>query len=583
MSSAAPQLASARYGSLRRLGRSLTPLKLLSAAVAAFLAWIAIYPLASVVVRLFWDDGSLDLSPITETFSQHGIWRVIGNTIIVVGSSGAIALVVGAWLAWVNERTDARMGLLTEAMPLLPFLVPPIAGSIAWVMLLSPAAGFVNSGFRSLVGSNALDGPLTIYSWYGLILVYTIYQVPYAFMLASAGLRNMDPSLEEQSRVSGAGLLPTLRKVTLPGVRPSLAGAILLMVWSGFGLFSIPVIIGTGAGIDVLSVDIVRAVTNDGRMDIAVGLSLVVILFSGLAWFLQTRTLRKGLHATVGGRGHGARPVRLGVWRWPVRALVLLYLALTTVIPFLALVLVSLEGYWTPQVPWGQLNFDSYSNIWHDTTTRVSIEHSLELGLIGATVGMIAAALVALWVLRISPRFGRAVDFTIKFPSTLSHIVIAVGFVLTFAGPPFNLAGTMGILLLAYLALYMPQGAVAADAAVAQVGRELPEASYVSGAGELRTFVRIYLPLIVPGLVAGWAFLFVRMVGDLTASAILAGTDNIVVGPRILQIFSDSSYSDVAALATVLTLITALVVVIVLAFTRRRARWAATQRPVGTV
>ena len=95
-------------------------------------------------------------------------------------------------------------------------------------------------------GSSSSTGPLNIYSFFGLLLVYTVYQVPYAFMLITAGLRNVDPALEEASRVSGAGLLRTLRAVTLPAVMPSIAGAVLLMAWSGFGLVSIPLVIGTG-------------------------------------------------------------------------------------------------------------------------------------------------------------------------------------------------------------------------------------------------------------------------------------------------------------------------------------------------
>jgi iron(III) transport system permease protein len=189
-----------------------------------------------------------------------------------------------------------------------------------------------------------------------------------------------------------------------------------------------------------------------------------------------------------------------------------------------------------------------------------------------ATAGVVAAALVSLFVVRTSPRVGRLLDGAIKFPATLSHIVIAVGFVLALGGKPFNLAGSVVILMLAYLALYFPQTAVATDNAVAQVGRELPEASRVAGSGEGRTFRKVYLPLMASGLAAGWAMLFVRCVGDLTASSILAGPGNPVVGWKILQVYTDGSYSEMAALSVILTLVSGFVVVTVLALTRRRGR-----------
>jgi iron(III) transport system permease protein len=118
----------------------------------------------------------------------------------------------------------------------------------------------------------------------------------------------------------------------------------------------------------------------------------------------------------------------------------------------------------------------------------------------------------------------------------------------------------------------MPQGSVAADAAASQVGRELVEASQIAGASGGRTFRRISLPLMASGLAAGWALLFVRMVGDLTVSAILAGTNNTVVGFRILEVYEGSSYAALAALSTVLTAICMVVIVALLAFTRRQQR-----------
>ena len=230
-------------------------------------------------------------------------------------------------------------------------------------------------------------------------------------------------------------------------------------------------------------------------------------------------------------------------------------MGVTTILPLFALVIVSLESFWTADIPWGKLSLRAYRvGIWEEATARKAIIDSIELGLIVGTIGVVAAALVSLFVVR-SGRGGRVLDGAIKFPATLSHIVIAVGFVLALGGGPFNLAGSVLILMLAYLALYLPQTSVATDNAVAQVGRELPEASRVGGAGEGRTFRRVYLPLMASGLAAGWALLFVRCVGDLTASSILAGPRNPVIGWKILQVYTDGSYSEMAALSVVLTVI----------------------------
>jgi iron(III) transport system permease protein len=355
---------------------------------------------------------------------------------------------------------------------------------------------------------------------------------------------------------------------------PSIAGAVLLMAWSGFGLVSIPLVIGTGANIHVLSEQIVRVLADFPPDEaVAIGLSAIMIAFVAVAWWVQVIVVRRGRYASISGKGQRATPVRLGAWRWPVRGLVLLYLGVTTVLPLFALVIVSLEGFWTPDIPWGDLSLTAYRDgVFHEPVARKALIDSLELGLIVATVGVVAAAVVSLFVVRTTPRLGRVVDGAIKFPATLSHIVVAVGFVLALGGEPFNLAGTMLILMLAYLALYFPQTAVAADNAVGQVGTELPEASRVAGAGEARTFGRIYLPLMSAGLAAGWALLFVRCVGDLTASSILAGPGNPVVGWKILQVYNDGLFSEMAALCVLLVLVSGGVVVTVLSVTNRRGR-----------
>lgn len=202
--------------------------------------------------------------------------------------------------------------------------------------------------------------------------------------------------------------------------------------------------------------------------------------------------------------------------------------------------------------------------------TYRALQNSLTLGVLGATIGMVVAAILALYVQRVGRGAARLIDVTIKLPATISTIVMALGFVLAFSGSPFYLNGTFMILLLAYLVMYLPQGSVSADAAAAQVGKELEEASRICGRSGGGTFWRVSLPLMMGGLIAGWALLFVRTLTDLTASAILAGTGNPVVGSRILEVYEGASFSTLAALSTLLTLISAVVVALLMAYGRRQ-------------
>lgn len=586
MSTAVVPIASSR----RRLGR-LKPFQLISLVIGLVLAALAIIPLYGATVGLFFGDGGFTIDPLREAFALEGFGQLVRNTVVAVVGSSLIALVLGSLMAWLNERTDARVGTITDSLPLIPFLLPPIAGAIGWVLLLSPQAGYINVVIRAVLspfGINLESGPFDVYSWYGLMFVYVLYQLPYTYMMVSSGLRNADASLDEQSRVCGGGLWRTVWKVTLPSMKQSVGGAWLLMMLVGFSLYSVPLIIGTGARIDILSVEIVNLMTVSYPPEVgaAVGLSFVLVIFVGLTWLWQLRILRKDRYSSLAGKGQPFRRIELGRWRFLGRSVLLGYGIVSVILPALALLLVSLNGYWSSSIKWESLGIGSLVEaVFGDTMTLLSLKNSLWIGIVGATIGMVAAALLAIYVRQPGFRFGRAtLDASVKLPSVFPHLVLAVGFILMFSGPPLNLGGTTIILLAAYVSMYFPQGSVAADAAVSQISKELPEASATFGATPARTFRKIYLPLMLPGLVAGWAFLFARMVGDLTATALLAGPQNTVVGFRILQIFTNGSFADLASLGLVLTLASSIVVISALVISHRLGRWRsgrATQHGAG--
>ena len=194
-------------------------------------------------------------------------------------------------------------------------------------------------------------GPLDLYSWYGLIWCYGVFLVPFAYLAIVNGLRSIDPALEEAAGLSGAGPLKTLLTVTLPSLKPALGGAVMLVIVMGMALFSIPVIIGTRAGIDVLPVLIVQDVTQAYPVDEVSALSrslilLVVVLAAGLIQRRLVGASKAASFATIGGKASRSSVVALGRLRWPARFVMAGYVALAAVIPFLGLVLVSVQRFW---------------------------------------------------------------------------------------------------------------------------------------------------------------------------------------------------------------------------------------------
>lgn len=543
------------------------------------LAVIILYPASRIIVGLVWVDGSFDASAITDTLGMKELPTLLLNTTIIVSVSTLAALLIGATLAWLNERTNARIGVVTDVIPILNFLLPVVAGAIGWLLLLSSRAGYLNWMIRealSVFGVEMTEGPLDAHSWFAVILVYTLYLVPFSFLLTSAGLRNIDPFLEEQAAVCGAGIIRILRTVTLPLLKPSLIGSMFLMTWFGLALFSVPLVLAQPAGIDVLSVAIVEALRFEypAQVGIAVGLGAFVMLALGSLWYVQRRVLKGGRFGAIGGKNSTAVRIELGPWRWVARMFMLGYLVVAVVLPFGALGIVALNGFWSLNIDWAGLSFASLGRVFDDRAAGPALRNSVILGAIAATVAVTVAALVSTWIARAKGILPRVSEGTMRLPAAVSNTVLALGFVLAFGGAPFHLGGTVLILLLAYVAVSMPEAAVVSDTALSQIGGELSEASEVSGAGPGRTFLRVQLPLMVPGLLAGWALIFVRVMGDVTVSALLAASSNPVVGFQILQLFTGAGFGDMAALAAVLTVVSSIVVASVLLLSRRVSRWS---------
>lgn len=566
---------------LRRI-RRLSPFHAISLILAIGFISLTVVPLITVISGLFIVDGEFTTQPIQETLRQD-VLSLVGSTALVVGASTVLAVLIGGGLAWLNERTDARMGLFSDILPLVPFLLPPIAGTVGWILLFAPRAGYINvlwMRFTNWLGVSDPTPLMDIFSWGGLILVFTVYGVAFTYMMIAPALRMLDSNLEEQSRVTGATPFRTLRKVTLPAILPAVVAGALLWIWVAFATVDIPTMIGTGADITLLSQRIVNLLvfSYPPNRSAAVGLSLIISLVVFSAWLLQTRVLRSSKFATVGGKGARSAPIRLGRWRVVARGAIVGYVFVTTALPAGALMLVSLAGSWQPRIDWAGLDFDTIIAVVNNRTTQSALQNSFVLALVSATIVVIVAAMVSLLISRSGPVTGRIIDIGIKLPATLGAIVIVVGMVLLFTGPPFYLGGTGILLLIAYLTITLPNASISADAAVAGVGNELTESSRISGASETRTFRRVIFPILVPTLVGAWALVFVRVLGDLTASSMLAGASFPVIGFQMLELSRNAGFASVAVLGSILALVSTATVLAAVWYGRRVSRWT---NPIG--
>jgi iron(III) transport system permease protein len=544
------------------------------ATLTASVMVLILYPVSRMFARVMFIEGQFRTDAFREVVGSPWFVGVWAQTLSTIAIAGSIALVLAGVFAWLNERTNASIGPLGDLLPLFPLLVPTIALAIGWTFLASPRIGFVNVFLNRTVNTwLPLELQFDIFTRRGLIFLYVLYFVPFAYLPITAAFRNSDPSLEEASRVSGAGILRTLRKVSLPVVAPAVLGGALLISITGLWLFSVPVVIATRAGIDILSVRIVRMLTYQfpPRFESAIVLSIFMMAILVVVWSIQRRVIRKGNYGTISGKSAKTHRLDLGVWRWPARMVIFAYLALVAVLPVAALLTVALQPFWTPDIDFSTFTLRNFQNVLiTNNTTRRAFRTSATLGALGGFVVMLLTTVLAIYGAKVRGWRENAIDGVAKLPATLSNLVIAVGFLIAFAGPPFRLHATFTLLLVAYVVIYMPQASVQSTTAVSQVGRDLKEASAVSGASQGRTLRKIILPLVTPGFALGWALVFSLMVGDLAASTLLAGSRTPVLGFVMLDIYEQGTFGLLAALAATVSFMTSSVVLILMRIARPR-------------
>jgi len=540
------------------------PFNVLVAVVCAGVAALIAYPIGDTLISVFFEGGVPTLEPFRLALGDPENREAIKNTLIIAGSATVLAVIQACILAWINERTDAHLPAIGRVLPMLPLLVSPIAAAIAWLFLLSPGAGLFNGWLRDLgIGDGSGRGPLNILTMGGLIVMYSIYLVPFAFLPITNALANVDPALEEASRGSGAGLLTTLRKVTLPSIKPSVYSGVILTGVIALALFSVPVILGPPARVEVVSVRVYNMLTKQfpPRSSEAVALSVMMFALVLLGLFVRSRLLRRGNFSVVSGRARSETRLPLGRWRWPARAVVLGYVTVTAVIPFVALFVVSLQPFWSAKLDLRKSTFRHYRETFFDNpNTQSALKNSVLLGLAGATVTILVLLLIGLFVHRNKKAAGNIVDTAVKFPAALPQLVIAIALLLAYGPGPFSLSGTLYLLFIGYFVVYVPYGSFIVGAGFTQLGTQLSEASASCGASPGQTFRRIELPLVMPSVISGWTLLFVFMLSDVTVSALLTTGNAPVVGFAIVNQYENGSFPTIAALGVVVSITSAVVV-----------------------
>ena len=553
--------AAARLQGWRNL---LTVETVTNTAVSLLVAAMVLLPLLALVVSSFLvlDDLGFGtewgLANYREMFQGHVIRKALLNTLFVSTGSTMLATFLGVSLAWVNARTNCPWREKLEPLNLIPFFLSPFVGAIAWHNLASPQIGMLNHLAWDFLG---VEGALfNVNNLFGIVWVTGIFFTPLVYLFVVGSLRRMDPSLEDSARTAGAGLMRTTLTVTLPLALPGiLSGTIIVFVTSA-GEFGVPFKLGAPYGWETLTTQIfTKAVGDQANSYMGAAMSMTLGVVTAAFIWVQRRIIAPREFTTVTGKGFRPTVVDLGRWKWLAFGLNVLYILIAVVLPVISIFLVSLHRVWIGKIipaDFSSINYELVLFFWSPESIKPAtngIINSFILAISGATIGMILSIVISFQIHRRRGRFTGALDFLCALPVGFPGIVIAVGVLLTYIKTPIY--ATMWILLLGYVTRFFPYGQRNVASVMLAVSEELEQSSRLSGASWTTTLRRITVPLLKPGIFAGWLLLFLIFIRELPMSLILhtTGTETLSVGIYYLQEYKNESVT--CALSVVQTLI----------------------------
>jgi iron(III) transport system permease protein len=495
-------VARAPAPSFSRLARADLAVGVTAAVVLALLLVFVVWPVVRVLALSLVGPAGAGLGQYAAFFSTGRLLGILLNSLVVSAVSTAITVAVALILAYAVTRTTVPGKRFLSLMSLLPLISPPFLVSLAFILLFG----------RNGVVTRALGLDWSIYGFHGIVIAQVFTFLPQAYILLANVLGNIDSSLEEAAENLGAGLLTTLRRVTLALARPGLASAALIVFILCMTDFGNPILVG--GRYNVLATEIYAQIIGMNDFPSAAVMSVVLLVPCLAAYLANTYVVGRRSYVTLTASARTTlRPTPPALRG----ALFVLSggIALAIAVIYALIPLGSFVRLWGSDWSLSLTHYGFRSTV----EGAWPIWNSVKLALISGVAGTALALLTAYVVERRRPRGARVIEALGLLPAALPGTVIGVGYVLAFNVPPLLLTGTIWILVASVVFWKFPVALLAAINTLKQVDPAIEEAAVSLGAGAVRTFTRVVLPLLTGTAFSIFIYFFVN--GMVTVSAVI--------------------------------------------------------------
>jgi len=523
------------------------------AAVLLVLGYFLIWPVILLLINSFnaandWfvEPRAWGVKHWVNAFQRPGLLTSLGNSLLIWSLTVAISFPVGVTVAWLLARTKIPFSHTLEFSFWVSYMVPALPTTIAWITLLDPDIGMINVVVKNFF--HLEQGPFNIFSVPGIVWANLMgHGISIKVMLLTPAFRNMDAALEEAARVGGASNLRTLFKVTFPLMISPMMIVLALQLLRVFQSFETEYLLGMPFGFFVYSTKIFTLIRNQiPNYGEATVLASITLLMIALIIPLQRWILERRRYTTITG---GFRPglIDLHAWNYVAFAMIALLLALLTVGPLAILVL----GSFMQRIGYFVLGFtlDHWRLVLTDPVFVKALRTTLVLALSAAILSPLLFSVIAYILVRTRLPGRGMLDLMIwsagAIPGILAGLALLWVFILT---PGLNfLFGTIWALLIVVLLQGKTTGVNIMKGVLVQVGADMEEAARVSGAGWLRTYLFIWLPLLMPTLLLLAVMNFVSAAGATSSIILLASRDTMTLSLMALELSSTAVSNREAA------------------------------------
>ena len=531
---------------MNRTGRHFSDWNAVFLLAVIVLVLLVVYPMYSIFQAslISADTGGFTWDNYLSVFTTRFYRRCLWNSIFLSGLATVFSVIIGVPFAFLTTRYRLPHASILKTLGTLPLILPTFIGAEAWLLLL------VRNGILTqLFHSMGLNTP-SIYGWQGVVLVYTLQFFPFVFLMVAAAINSVDRSLEESARNLGASPWRVFRTVTLPVVTPAIASGALIVFCMSIENFGVPTIIGNDY--KVLAEQAYSEFVSEmgGNPSMAGALSTVLVMVTLLLTILQKLWVERKNYAMSALRPPEILP--LSPWKTRLAWLFCAGVVFASLAPFMVVLVAAVTRTSGPVMHYGQFSLDNLKLALQAAPRPIL--NSFFLATTATFIGMFFGMAVSYIVVRRRGMAGYTLDLIMMLPLVIAGSVLGIALAATYNKGPFVLTGTWVILVLAYFVRKTPFSVKTTSALLHQIDASVAEASVNLGVPPLLSFMKVVVPVMLPGIISGAIIMWVTTLAELSSTIVLYYGPWSTMTVQVFQYIGSGDFGPASAYGAILIL-----------------------------